>query len=42
MNEDNSTKYFSYNNFLIGILGGGGVESNWVHTALRPLIGLLC
>jgi hypothetical protein len=21
---------------------GGGVESNWVHSALRPLIGLLC
>jgi hypothetical protein len=28
-------------NFLIGLLGGG-VESNWVHSALRPLIGLLC
>jgi hypothetical protein len=25
--------------FLIGIVG---VESNWVHSALRPLIGLLC
>jgi hypothetical protein len=24
--------------FLIGILGGG-VEFNWVHSALRPLIG---
>jgi hypothetical protein len=22
--------------------GGGGAESNWVHSALRPLIGLLC
>jgi hypothetical protein len=22
--------------------GVGGVESNWVHSALRPLIGLLC
>jgi hypothetical protein len=22
--------------------GGGGVESNWVHTVLRPPIGLLC
>jgi hypothetical protein len=21
---------------------GGGVESNWVHSALRPLNGLLC
>jgi hypothetical protein len=29
--------------FLIGIVRGGrGVESNWVHSALRPLIGLLC
>jgi hypothetical protein len=28
--------------FLIGIVGGGGVESNWVHSALRPPIGLLC
>jgi hypothetical protein len=26
--------------FLIGIVWG--VESNWVHSALRPLIGLLC
>jgi hypothetical protein len=25
--------------FLIGM--GGGVESNWVHSALRPPIGLL-
>jgi hypothetical protein len=25
--------------YLIGIVG---VESNWVHSALRPLIGLLC
>jgi hypothetical protein len=23
-------------------MGGGGVESNWVHTALRPPVGLLC
>jgi hypothetical protein len=28
--------------FLIGIVGGGVVESNWVHSALRPLISLLC
>jgi hypothetical protein len=28
--------------FLIGILGGGGVEPNWAHSALRPPIGLLC
>jgi hypothetical protein len=27
-------------NFLIGIVGG--VESNWVHSTLRPLIGLFC
>jgi hypothetical protein len=27
-------------NWYIG--GGGGVESNWVHSALRPPIGLLC
>jgi hypothetical protein len=25
--------------FLIGVVG---VEPNWVHSALRPLIGLLC
>jgi hypothetical protein len=25
--------------FLIGVVG---VESNWVHSALRPPIGLLC
>jgi hypothetical protein len=25
-----------------GIVGGGGGESNWVHSALRPPIGLLC
>jgi hypothetical protein len=24
------------------LYGGGGVESNWVHSALRPPIGLLC
>jgi hypothetical protein len=27
--------------FLIWIVGGGG-GVNWVHSALRPLIGLLC
>jgi hypothetical protein len=27
--------------FLIWIVGGG-VESNWLHSALRPQIGLLC
>jgi hypothetical protein len=26
--------------FLIGIVGG--VESNWVYSALRPPIGLFC
>jgi hypothetical protein len=29
------------NDFLIGIWGGE-VESNWVHSAMRPPIGLLC
>jgi hypothetical protein len=28
--------------FLIILIGIVGVESNWVHSALRPLIGLLC
>jgi hypothetical protein len=23
-------------------MGGGGVESNWIHSALWPVIGLLC
>jgi hypothetical protein len=38
MNHGPPTK-FKHNFFLIGIVG---VESNWVHSALWPPIGLLC
>jgi hypothetical protein len=31
-----------YNIKIILFIGIVGVESNWVHLALRPLIGLLC
>jgi hypothetical protein len=35
--------HFCLNFFLICIVGGGGgVDANWGHTAMRPQMGLLC
>jgi hypothetical protein len=41
-NADNAEALFEGKSFCFFLIGIVGVESNWVHSALRPPIGLLC